>query len=411
MDEADQEMERRTFCNLYIWDSLLSRQLDYTPFLSGSLPPGIWPQFNLIRGGGGGDNIEQGFDAPDPFTERLLQARLANFWRSIGPLQGAEYDMVVGEERYNKFCCEYLSQLPPAFALVDPDRRWDNRLPKLPLQRQLLHIAIYDSLCWNFRPLLLLHDHERAECLPLPTYKRVLLGSQEKALAVAALRAIDGVTHLHALLGGFHTRFAGLVFSTFEAAVVLVYLCMDPMFLRDYHDRHVPPPGTSSTNTDPLQAGIPHITRQRCLQAVQGALKRLRMLADVSSMADIGASTLTRLLSKVSETSTRSGTATNEVALSQTQEVGNPATTTEITSSQLGAIPATGEIASWLRCEPADLRSMKDFTSMSETSTLGDMASWPSFDPPNMDSSDFLSMNAMHDMQSNCATSILHFGQ
>ncbi|KAL8927519.1 MAG: hypothetical protein Q9208_002324 [Pyrenodesmia sp. 3 TL-2023] len=264
--------------------------------------------FNLTRSGGGGDNIGPGSDAPDPFTERLLHARLADSWRSIGPLQGAEYDMVVGEERYDKFCCEYLPQLPPAFALENSDRRWDKRLPKLQLQRQLLHIAIYDSLRWNFRPLLLLHNHDHMDNLPLPTYKRVLLGSQEKALAVAALRAIDGVMQLHALLGGSHTRFAGLVFSRFEAAVVLVYLCMDPMFPRDYHHRHVPQPGTSNTNTDPLQTGIPNITRQGCLQAVQGALKRLRMLADVNSMADIGASTLTRLLSKVSETSTRTGT-------------------------------------------------------------------------------------------------------
>ncbi|KAL8746443.1 MAG: hypothetical protein Q9190_001540 [Brigantiaea leucoxantha] len=412
MDKTDEEMERRTICNLYIWDSMLSRQLDYTAFLPGNLRPGHWPHFNHVRSGGGGDSLEPGSDAPDPFVERLLQARLADFWRSIGPLQDAEYDMVVGEERYDKFCRDYLSQLPPAFALVNPDKRWDKRLPKLPLQRQLLHIAIHDSLCWNFRPLLLLHDHDRVESLPLPTYKRVLLGSQEKALAVAALRAIDGVTQLHALLGGSHMRFAGLIFSTFEAAVVLMYLCMDPMFPRDYHNRHIPSSDTSNTNTDPLQAGICNITRQGCLRAVQGALKRLRMLADVSSMADIGASTLARLLSKVWEISIKTGTATNEVALSHNQEVGNTISTTKTTSSQLEALPAAGEISSWFPCEPVDLRSMKDFTSMSEASTIGDMASWPSFDQPDMDpQSNLVSINAMLDMQSNCATPAIDFGR
>ncbi|KAL9004065.1 MAG: hypothetical protein Q9188_003100 [Gyalolechia gomerana] len=412
IDETEQEMERRTFCNLYIWDSLLSRQLDRIAFTSGCLRPGEWPRFHLLRNGDGGDSLEPGPDAPDPFTERLLQARLADFWRSVGPIQGVEYDMMVGEERYDKFCREYLSQLPPAFALVDPDERWDASVPKLPLQRQLLHIAIYDSLCWNFRPLLLLHGRDGVENLPLPTYKRVLLGSQEKALAVAALRAMDGVTQLHALLGGCHTRLAGLIFSTFETAVLLVYLCMDPIFPRNcQHAPQGPPPRAFNTKMDPLQAGICNVTRHACVQAVQGALERLQMLAEVSSMADVGASTLTRLLGKASETSTGAGTwadtgtgtERNEVALSQNQEVGNTTTTTT-TSSQLGATSAAGEVASWLPFEPADLRSMKDFTS------VGDMASWPSFDPPTMDSrDDVVSMSTTQDIQSDWATSTIDF--
>ena len=409
MDETDQEMERRTFCNLYIWDSLLSRQLDRIAFLPGCLRPGNWPQLQPLRSGGGRDSIEPGVDAPDPFTERLLQARLADFWRSIGSVQGAEYDIMVAEERYDKFCREYLSQLPPAFALVDPDETWDKQLAKLPLQRQLLHIAIYDSLCWNFRPLLLLHDHDRIESLALPAYKLVLLGLQEKALAIAALNALDGVTQLHALLGGCHTRFAGLVFSTFEAAVLLVYLCMDPIFPRDCHHQHVPPLGALNTKTNPLQAGMRNVTRHGCVQAVQGALKRLRMLAEVSSMADVGASTLARLLNKASETSTGTGTeiGTDEVALSQNREVGN---TTTAASSQLGATSAAGDAASWLPCDPADLCSMNDFTSISVTSAVGDMASWPSFDPSNTNSrDDFVSMSTAQGTQSNWATSIIDF--
>lgn len=33
------------------------------------------------------------------------------------------------------------------------------------------------------------HDHDRVESLPLPKYKRMLLGTQEKALAVAAQKS------------------------------------------------------------------------------------------------------------------------------------------------------------------------------------------------------------------------------
>ena len=410
-DEIVQEMERRTFCNLYIWDSLLSRQLDRIAFLPGCLRPGNWPQLYLLESGE--DSIEAGADAPDPFTERLLQARLADFWRSIGPVQDAEYDMMVAEERYDKFCREYLSQLPPTFALVNPDETWDKRNAKLPLQRQRLHIAIYDSLCWNFRPLLLRrplsppHDHDRMESLSLPTYKRVLLGSQKKALAVSALLAMDGLAQLHTLLGSCHTRFAELIFSTFEAAVLLVYLWMDPTFPGDDHHQHVPPPDALNTRTDPLQAGIRNVTRHRCIQAVQRALKRLRMLAEVSSMADIGASTLTSLLSKASETGTGTGPGIDGVGLGQTLEVGNRSTTT---SSQLEATLATGEISSWPLCNPADFNPMNDFMSMSVTPTVGDTANWSAFDPSNMNSrDDFVSISTTQDIQSNWATPMTDF--
>ncbi|KAL8645078.1 MAG: hypothetical protein Q9226_007464 [Calogaya cf. arnoldii] len=205
------------------------------------------------------------------------------------------------------------------------------------------------------------YDGKNAPCVEtssLPTYKRLLQSSQEKGLAVAALRAIDGVTQLHNLLGGPQTRFAGFVASTFEAAVVLVCLCMDPSFPRDNHHTNPPPPAAVDNHEDPLQMGIRNVTRQGCLQVVQGALKRLQTLAEVSSMADIGASTLTLLLGKLSETTTKTSPATNEVPLSQNHELDNrsasTATMTKPTSSRLAAVPPAGEIANWLHYEPVD---------------------------------------------------------
>ena len=411
VDEINREMERRTLCNLYIWDSLLSRQLDRIAFLPGCLRPENWPQLHLLGNGGGGEGGSC-TDAPNPFTERLLQARLADFWRSIGPMQGSEYDMIAAEERYDKFCSEYLSLLPPAFALVDPDETWDKRFAKLPIQRQLLHIAIYDSFCWNFRPLLLQRplslsrDHDYVESLFLPTYKRVLFASQEKALATAVLHALDHVARLHALLGDCHTRFAGLVFSTFEAAVLLVCLYMDPLFPRDRHSQPVPPPGALDTKTNPLQAGMCNITRHRCIQAVQGALERLKVLAEVSSMADVGANALTRLLSKVSKTSRVTETGTNEVTTDQNQEIGTAATK----SSQLRATSASGDIASWFSCGPAELRSTNDFMSMSVTPAEVDVASWHSFNLSNFDSQDDLvPMSMTRYRRSNWTTSVMDF--
>lgn len=387
-DELEKEMGRRTFCNLYIWDSLLSRQLDRVAFLPGFLNPGNWPQMHLGGVGGvGGDGKDRAEpsklagDPPEPFTERLLQARLANFWRRIGPMAGVEYDMMVAEERYEQFCREYLAELPPAFAL-QPNEAWDKDHPKLPLQRQLLHIAIYDSLCWNFRPLLLRLPHEQN----LPAYKRILLVSQKRALAVAALHVLEGVSQLHAMLGGCHTRFAGLVFSTFEAAVLLVYLCMDPLFLHD----DLPPTVSSTRNShhlDPLRPGMRNITRYGCIEAVQGALDRLRMLAEVSNMADVGASTLTQLLSRASAKTEGD----NDSVRRNVQDVS--------------------DMAISLSFDPSDLNSHDDFMSKSGTlTTMDDMTCWPSFDTSVLNlQDDFISMSAVQELQSNWATPIIDF--
>ena len=407
MDEMEKEMGRRTFCNLYIWDSLLSRQLDRIAFLPGCLNPGNWPQMHLgVVGDGNGAEL-----ALDAFTERLLETRLADFWRRIGPVAGAEYDVMVAEERYERFCREYIAELPPAFAL-QPNEAWDMGLTKLPLQRQLLHIAIYDSLCWNYRPLLLQLPHDQN----LPTYKRMLLDSQRKALVVGALHVLEGVSQLHAMLGGCHTRFAGLVFSTFEAAVLLVYLCMDQRFLHENF-----PPGMSITKNsrdpDPLRAGMRNLTRHGCIEAVQGALDRLRMLAEVSNMADVGASTLTELLSKAS-TMTR----TDDVSGSQNQPVaGDIASCLSFDPSDLNSrddsmstgnlSTALGDMTSWSSFKPSHSTSRDNLMSTSNLPRgLGGMTSWSSFEPSDSSSQDdFISMSAMQELQSSWPTSMIDF--
>jgi hypothetical protein len=230
-------------------------------------------------------------NAPESYSERLMQARLGNFWRNFAPKQSAEYDALMAEERYEKFCSDYLANLPPVLAL-EPSEEWDERLQKLPLQRQILHIAIFDSLCHNFRPILM---REPNQVRSLPTYEQVLEASQRRTLAAAALKMLDGVSKLHALLGRSHTRFAAIILPTFEAAVVLVSLIMDEQF-----------PGTDlsdegplrAPNVDPLGWEGTHLTRNRCYQAVQEALARLEMLAEVSTMAETSARTLARLMAK-----------------------------------------------------------------------------------------------------------------
>ncbi|EHA24756.1 hypothetical protein ASPNIDRAFT_182044, partial [Aspergillus niger ATCC 1015] len=141
----------------------LARQLDRVPFLPDNLVLETLPRLRLAPFIG---DLAASADAPEDFTERLMQVRLGRFWRSFGSRRNLPYDPTHGEQRYERFCAEYIPTLPPAYAL-NPDRRWDGQLPKLPMQRQLLYIAIFDSVCWNFRPLLLLKP---GQVTSLPPY-------------------------------------------------------------------------------------------------------------------------------------------------------------------------------------------------------------------------------------------------
>ncbi|PKY04936.1 hypothetical protein P168DRAFT_317978 [Aspergillus campestris IBT 28561] len=156
------------------------------------------------------------------------------------------------------------------------------------MQRQLLHIAIFDSICWNFRPLLLL---KLAQTARLALYKQVLLQLQKRRLALAALAELNAVTTLHAMFGGSHTRFAAIIFNTFEAIVLLLGLCSHADFPFDQGDY----------NSVILGVKAGRLTRGKALQAAEQELRRLQMLAEVSEMASSGARVVTQLFIKATQ--------------------------------------------------------------------------------------------------------------
>ncbi|CBF76151.1 hypothetical protein AN5071.2 [Aspergillus nidulans FGSC A4] len=139
--------------------SHLSRQLDRVPFLPDGIVADALPWLCLVP------DTSANASAPEIFTERLMQVHLGRFWRRFGPRRKFEYDPLEAEQRYDRFCAEYLPTLSPEFAL-EPDSQWDAILPKLPMQRQLMHTAIFDSICWNFRLLLILKPTQIARLAP-----------------------------------------------------------------------------------------------------------------------------------------------------------------------------------------------------------------------------------------------------
>ncbi len=301
-DELDKEMRRRMFCNLYVWDryvtltiqyssmvtqtrdSCLSKRLERIPFLSDGLSANVMPQMHLQP------DVDVGADAPDLFTERVLRAQLAEFWRSHSPAKGSEYDAIGAEERYESFCSTFLDSMPSVFSL-QPDKHWDERLPTLPMQRQLLHMAIFESLCWNFTPTLL---QQADQVRYLPGYKRISIIHNKQALAVAGLNLLQSVSALHTMMGGSHTRIASIIVPIFEAAVPLLCLCADENFPGDTGGGQ-----SHALKTDPLGDGITHLSRAGCMEAAWDALGRLQTLAEVSNLAEVGARTLSRLIERV----------------------------------------------------------------------------------------------------------------
>lgn len=233
-------------------------------------------------------------DAPDPFTERLMQLQLGRFWRRHGTKRNLEYNPTQAQRIYEDFCFEYLPTLSPAFALK-PETRWDAKNPRLAMQRQLLYICIFDSICWHFRPLLLLTQDQVAR---LPLYKQILIQSQKTLLAIVALKELEAIQSLHALFNGSHTRFAAIIFNTFEACVLLLTLCTQPGF---------PSQGQDDSLGHDLGLDDGQLTRKRIIQAAERGLERLQMLAEINDMAALGAETLSQLFFNVTKDGGSSG--------------------------------------------------------------------------------------------------------
>ncbi|KAF9770166.1 hypothetical protein IL306_012316 [Fusarium sp. DS 682] len=169
---------------------------------------------------------------------------------------------------------------------------WDELVPALPLQRQLLHINIYSFVSINFRGALM---QDTSQDRYLPPYKQVLLSSQLSFLASVALKALDCTHTLHAMMGGSQTRCPVLITTLFEMALILACLSARP----DAPGNNESHRAAVGENQIGISTEAP--TQERCMQALHKALEGLQMLADVSDMAEIGARRLEELMSAMTE--------------------------------------------------------------------------------------------------------------
>ncbi|KAL3447615.1 hypothetical protein BJX65DRAFT_89624 [Aspergillus insuetus] len=291
MDELERELRRRTMWNLIIWDYRLSRSLDRVPFLDLKFCTTSLPRMQLTSSHLGSYLVE-------PFAERLAEARLVKFSTSLPTSPHSTYDCNVAEERYERFCTGFLPTIPEPFALghhtqshwAEEDSTTGTR------QRELLHLALYEYILLNFRPLLSMSNSSVQE---LPKYKQALLRQHRTILARTALGMLHCTTTLHSLLGQCHTRLSLITFHTFEAATVLVCLLLSQTSELIYTTDEG---GVGQTcPADPLSSLTPDASPANCLRAVQDAQSLLDVLAQGSPLADVGSRNLARLVGRIKE--------------------------------------------------------------------------------------------------------------
>jgi hypothetical protein len=220
---------------------------------------------------------------------------LAAFWRNNFQSEDKVYDAIVTEERYASFSTTFIAGLQSIFTALDNieyNRERTAEFSMLLMKRLRLRITIYDSVCWNFRPVLLLQP---SDVSGLPPYKRVLITSHIRMLATASLKILDSVATLHYLIDTVHTKCTDIVFYTFEAAVLLISCCTRPQMIESPLQS---PSSTTTTSDNLLGLHSMNVTRKMRSEAAHGALTRLRSLAEVSGMAQAGVKVLAELLDR-----------------------------------------------------------------------------------------------------------------
>lgn len=245
-------------------------------------------------------------NAPDVFQERVLQAQLMRLWYSkSGPLRGRReiYDPTIAEERCERLR-EFSDALPSVFDLENPNTEWDRQLPVLIRQRQMLRISIHVLLCHIFRPTLRLSANDLQS---MPQYKRDLVLLHRKYLVDAASSLLNNISCLHDLMGGNHTKFFLLSFYTFEPAMLLG---MHLLSINSTRQNLAQAQSSSAgkllrrTSSDLRSIGVVDVDRQNLAAGrsqLEKALIRLKILREVSVIADIGARKLSQVISRLEQ--------------------------------------------------------------------------------------------------------------
>lgn len=274
--------------------------------------------------GHNGDDL----DAPDAFLERNLQVQLAKLWYStVRQMKSwqAVYDAVAVEEHYEDFRRNFLSKLPAIFALDSPNKHWDEHIPEIPRQRQLLRISIFSYLCQIYRRLLHLEDW----CIHgMPQYKQHLILRHRVQLVDAAISLLDSVGQLHSDMGRNQTKYFLISFYTFEPAMLLTIHLLNAKITSstnvETNDPRYDGPSYCVGLVEPSSPSRKTADATRCRAEIARALERLDLLREVSPIAELGARKVHQMIRYLDEGKLEqtSQVATSQPSLCGTMQIG-----------------------------------------------------------------------------------------
>ena len=271
-------------------------------------------------------------EAPDLFQERILQIRLMKLWCAMYPVKNGQpqvYEPNLAEEQFERLHHEFISVLPPVFSFTNPNTQWDEQIPTLKRQRQMLRITVLALSLYFFRPLLYLQP---AELESLPAYKLNMVLAHREHLVDGAVSLLESVACLHDLMGGTQTKFFLLSFYTFEPAILLGMhlISVDSfyqMLVQARSTQQVSNSWKPERSTEPVRtarADPAQVTR--CRLHINKALHRLNILREVSMIAELGARKLGQLVTRLDalfESSSSSADGVNSYSFSDSNSTMN----------------------------------------------------------------------------------------
>lgn len=250
-------------------------------------------------------NTNSDSNGPNVFCERNLQIRLTMIASKVlaADCGKPSTDPVIVEANAKRLQDEFIDTLPPAFRLVDADESWDDQLPGLKRQREMLRISVYATICSLHRPFILIPV---AQLRTLTSTEKTLIGKHRVTLIDATLSLLDAIARLHELMGGKQNRFFLLSFFTLEPAALLgiYWLSLDASAINQSTRRKISNAGRTASDAMLSYGGLEVVSEQRwnaCWKRIEEAMARLTLLSEVSSIAKNGLKVLAKLVEKIEE--------------------------------------------------------------------------------------------------------------
>ncbi|KAF2497066.1 hypothetical protein BU16DRAFT_348592 [Lophium mytilinum] len=263
------ELRKRTWWNLFVWDSFMALELGrpmfidlkkctVTPPIECEIPPDRLKRVPTPRSDS---------DPPIPLTERILRLTISRRFAEIRELesQGSVPQNPEKVKELHDFAVKYREDLPAFFRVTNPDTRWDDSCPFVPTHRELISFLTDSFLMALHRPYIFTRSKSQRE-----VYN-------------CALAILDSQDRLFQFHRASSTQwFVGTTFPTFDAAVLLaVVLVSNP-------ERY-------------------HAAFSRPYQSLQRALERLRLIGLSLPLAKSGSEILESTVRRVVEAHERAG--------------------------------------------------------------------------------------------------------